>query len=556
MANPIVQSALENIDLNAAVAQATEEVVRETYNNTKYYIRILLITCVIIALLCIAFSCTTFWANYAVISNQRVANEILQKIEDAERTNHPTHDYTYRSAYNYETLGEVEDLIFSEYQSVLKSGVKSVILEDVHIENENRPFYSKIVADPLIPSPLMVSLIQDSWLSASNSSYILDKANTNRIVVEFFVDVRDEEVLSSFTSSKSLFGSSNTYEMKVPNSTLTLIVRFNMYERDHRNRLFHRISSENPATLQMSQVGDRDKNNMIEIKGRGDIRIFSGFTELTNSKTKPYLFYYWQNEKGNTPVHIRLAHKTIEKNCKKSFELVKLDESNIFEYLPELKKYHKILDEFQIAHRVDIYRVYLLYKYGGLYLDSDTIVLKDPIDLIEPLNTIKDSLRIEYVGAGCTGKKCRDDGYFRPSNGIMGSRKGAFIMHDIRQKIHNLIFESDDPLTPDQLSTKKTYFMIGKRLIWATLDHLRDFHRYNYFHIDSDLLGIRDKNGDWVSNRRIFDTKKIEYTNEEAMYMVIFYNSEFKDPDLMRQAKESDILNSKMEAARFFKRAL
>ena len=549
-----INSAIENLDINSAVVKVADEVVRETYANTRYYIRILLVTLVVLVLLCLIFSAVTTWANYTVISNQKATREIMKKIEEAERLDRPIYDYTYQSKYNYDSLGEVERLIYDQYTNIADSGVKTIMLEDIHIENESRPFRMESGTDPMSPSPLMVMMYRDSWLSSSASNYILDKSNTNRIIAEFFVEKKDIDALSGVLGSGSV---TNGYQLSVPNSELVLIIRFNIYERDNRNKLLHRTSTTNPAHIPIDMVW---KPHTIRIGGVGSIRTFRRFGPLNDSE-KPYLFYFWQNE-GNkkTPVHIRLAHKTIEKHCSKSFRLTKLDEQNIYTYLPELKPYRKRLESFEIAHRVDIYRVYLLYKYGGLYIDSDTVILKDPIDLISPLDTVTDDekLRIEYVGFGCTGKKCEDNGFMRPSNGLMGARKGSFLMHDIRQNIHNIIFAPDTPtIDPNSLKkTNNTYFTLGKRLIWSLLDRLRNSHSYTYFHIDPNLLGIRDKNGYWVTNKRLFDTKKIVYKDEEAMYLVIFYNSEFQDPDLLRDAKESDILDSKMQIARFFKRAL
>jgi hypothetical protein len=549
-----INSAIENIDINSAVVKATDEAIRETYANTKYYIRILLITCVILALLCIVFSTVTTWANYTVMTNQRTTREIMQKIEEAERLDRPIHDYTYRSKYNYDSLGEVERLIYEQYNEIMSSDVKTVMLEDIHIENENQPFRMELGSDPGTPSPLMASLVRDSWLSASSPQYILDKFNTNRIIAEFFVERKDLDTLKKILGNRS---ATNGYQLDVPNSDLVLIIRFNIYKRDSRNRLLHRTSTTNPPHIPIDMVWNP---HTIKIRGVGDIRTFRRFGSLYE-KAKPYLFYFWQNEKNKkTPVHIKLAHKTIEKHCSKSFRLTKLDDQNIYTYLPELKPYRKRLESFKIAHRVDVYRIYLLYKYGGLYIDSDTVILKDPIDLIAPLDTVSDdeNLRIEYVGFGCTGKKCEANGFMRPSNGLMGTRRGSFLMHDIRRNIHNLIFsDAGSLIDPDRLKkADKTYFMIGKRMIWSLLDRFLKSHRYTYLHIDSNLLGIRDKDGYWVTNRRLFDTKRIEYVDEDSMYLIVFYNSEFQDPDLLRDSKESDILDSKMQIARFFKRAL
>jgi len=548
-----INSAINKLDINPVLANTTDTI-RKTYENTRYYIRILLITSVVLILLCIMFSCITSWANYKVITNQTSTNEILHKIETSEKHDKPVYEYTYQSKYNYDSLGEIEQLIYSEYTKAYTSGIRSLILEDINIENENYPFRMDVLADPNTPSPLMVNLVRDSWLSASNSQYILNKSNTNRIVADFFVENKDKYALKSFLNSNTF---DNTYQIDVPNSDLILIFRFNLYERDNRNRFFHRILPENPGSIAIDEVVNP---HIQKIKGVGNIRTFKRLETLADTK-KPYLFYYWQNEDNKkTPVHISLAHKTIEKHCSKSFRLTKLDDNNILDYLPELKPYRKRLDTFKICHRVDIYRIYLLYKYGGLYIDSDTVILKDLIDLIAPLDTSsdKEKLRIEYIGYGCTGKICKDTGYMRPSNGLMGARKGSFLMHDIKQNIFNLIFANEtSSIDPNRLlKNDNTYFTIGKRLIWSMLDNFTKSHKYTYFHIDQNILGIRDKDGYWVTNGRLFDTKKIEYTDENSMYLVIFYNSEFRDPELMRTAKESDILNSNMQIARFFRRAL
>jgi Glycosyltransferase sugar-binding region containing DXD motif len=560
MTDKLVSSAIDGIDSlykGPIIDEVTNVVTGKIYDSTKYYIRILLITCVILFLLSVAFSCTTFWANYVVVTNRRTVQDILNKIEEAERVDRPIYDYTYRSIYNYDSLGEIEKLLHSQYSEALDSGVKSVALEDLRIENSNGEFNRYLYEDPNSPSPLMVSLVRDSWLSASNAPYILDKSNTNRIVAEFFVDSKDIDTLSAFLESKS---SSNTYELTVPESDIILIMRFNMYDRDNRNRVFYRTLTQNsdglanPSSIHIDQVLP---HHVVKIRGRGDIRVFKQYEPLTDTD-RPSLFYYWQNEKGKkTPAHITLAHKTIEKHCSKSFRLKKLDEKNIFEYLPELKPYRKRIESFKICHRVDIYRIYLLYKYGGLYVDSDTVVLKDLLNLIKPLDTIADNnLRIEYIGFGCTGKTCEDNGYMRPSNGLMGARRGAFLMHDIRQNINNLVLEGDKIKGTELDKENKTYFMIGKRLIWFALDRMTDAHRYRYMQVDPNLIGIRDKDGKWVTNNRLFKTKNIEYKDEKSMYLLTFYNSDFNDPELMQEAKESDIIDSKMQIARFFKRAL
>ena len=119
-------------------------------------------------------------------------------------------------------------------------------------------------------------------------------------------------------------------------------------------------------------------------------RIFYGSKNMNNiqnfenSSNKPYLWQYWDNIDGReTPAYINLCFKTVDRKCSKSFQIVRLDKDNISKYLPEVNDYKELLTNLIVAHKVDIYRIMLLFKYGGIYLDADTICLRDPIEIID-----------------------------------------------------------------------------------------------------------------------------------------------------------------------------
>lgn len=132
---------------------------------------------------------------------------------------------------------------------------------------------------------------------------------------------------------------------------------------------------------------------------------------------KPYkMWLYWDNiNNKNNPAIIDLCYDTVVKHCSNSFEIVRLNKDNIESYIPELKRYKKYMNNLIIAHKVDIYRIILLYKYGGIYLDSDIIVLKDPNEIMDKLK------KYDFIGFGCTGYECKD-GYGNPSNWLLASR--------------------------------------------------------------------------------------------------------------------------------------
>ena len=138
-------------------------------------------------------------------------------------------------------------------------------------------------------------------------------------------------------------------------------------------------------------------------------------------ETKPYIWTYWENLPGKKkPEYIDLCFESMKKHCSKSFNIVILNENSIKNYLPNINPNIKNIKKEEIFKLVDYYRLLLLYKYGGIWLDADTIVFKNLISLIHKLD--KDNL--SYIGFGCssgTNKfKCRS---ITPSNGVMVAKK-------------------------------------------------------------------------------------------------------------------------------------
>lgn len=259
------------------------------------------------------------------------------------------------------------------------------------------------------------------------------------------------------------------------------------------------------------------------------------FPVVYNLDKKPYLWVYWDNMVDvQTPPLIEMCYNTILINCSKSFDIVKLNKDNIITYLPEIEEYQESINKLQIAHKVDLYRIMLLYKYGGLYIDADTIVLKDPIEIMSKLD------RYDYVGFGCSGEKCKY-GYMKPSNGILASRPNTYLFGKILTTMLNKI----------QTVDKFNYFDLGKYLIW---DELKKIEDYEYYHYPNSFDGTRDKLGKWVTTRIIFSDLQIDYENEDNMIFFTLYNSELSDD--IKKLSANDILSTNWNVSKFLKRGL
>lgn len=257
-----------------------------------------------------------------------------------------------------------------------------------------------------------------------------------------------------------------------------------------------------------------------------------------SESNKPYLWQYWE---GPMPSYIKLCLDTVDKHCSNNFTILRLNESNIREYLPELEKYEDKLSQLIIAHKVDIYRIMLLYKYGGIYLDVDIIVLRNPLEIIEKLR------KYDFVGFGCTGNKCKN-GYGKPSNWLLASKPNTILMANILKNLLHKLTKLGKLYKP-----KIEYHDFGKLVIWEELDKLiKD--GYTYYHYPNTIDGTRDVDGLWVDSSRIFSNENIKYDNEENMMFLILYNSEIDDS--IKQLSENELLNKNWSYSKFIKKSL
>lgn len=256
-------------------------------------------------------------------------------------------------------------------------------------------------------------------------------------------------------------------------------------------------------------------------------------TSIKKIESKPYLWQYWE---GPMPAYIKLCMETVDKHCSKDFNIQRLNESNIKDYLPELKEYENKISKLIIPHKVDIYRIMLLYKYGGIYMDADVIVLRNPREIIDKL------MSYDFVGFGCTGVVCKN-GYSQPSNWLLASRQETILMENILKALLEKIKKND----------KFDYHALGKMVIWKELNKLEK-SGYKYYHYSNTIDGTRDKYGQWVTSDRIFSNNNIEYDDEDNMLFLIVYNSDVNDD--IKKATRENILNKDCNYTKFIKKSL
>ncbi len=273
------------------------------------------------------------------------------------------------------------------------------------------------------------------------------------------------------------------------------------------------------------------------------IIIYNKIDKIDNYKNIDggYIFTYWDNIKTmETPSHIKLCFKTMEKYFK-NYNFVILNKDIIGKYIKIDEKIN--LDKLHIAQRVDYYRIKLLEKYGGIWFDADTIILKSPDIIFNKL------LFYDFVGFGCTGIECKISGYPHPSNGVMASRKNGLLISCVSKKLDDI------------LSIKNSgfdYFDLGKKVIWSCLSNLMK-NGYNYYHFSVNFDGTRDIHGKWINSINHFNNKKTQLMNENDALFIQLANYEIMNDDKYKyilQMTENDILNHDFFISYLFRKSL
>ena len=248
---------------------------------------------------------------------------------------------------------------------------------------------------------------------------------------------------------------------------------------------------------------------------KNSYQIENFFSESKLNNTHRIIWIYWENINSNKfPTYIKLCMKTMKKHLGTKYNLIFLNEKTIKEYLPNLRN---DFDNLKIQQKVDYYRIALLYKYGGIWIDADIIVMRDFDPIFKKLDEGYD-----YVGFGCTGYEC-SNGYFKPSNWVMCSKKNGILMALCLDKLNKKL----DTRNKKQLQDDSTYHDYGKNILWDSLDELEPFN-YEYYHYTSEYDGTRDKNKNWISMNRFFNTDVSEFLNESKLFFIVLYNSEIQ----------------------------
>ena len=264
-------------------------------------------------------------------------------------------------------------------------------------------------------------------------------------------------------------------------------------------------------------------------------------TKVFNLDNQNNIFMYWETLPGKKkPEYLDLCYDTVIKNCSNDFEILMLNEKNIKYYLPNLRD--DLDKKLKIQQKVDYYRLLLLYNYGGIWLDSDTIVIKSLKILFNKLKTYN------YIGFGCHKSGCQNTGKPFPANWVMMCKKNEVLMKKCINKADYYLDNSKHLFN--------SYFKLGRNLLNNEIKSLLiNDKNWDYYH-HSSICTERDSRDKKIYNSRMISKENIDPKCLDIIYFIPIYNTAPGFPDWFINMKKNKILSSDMLISKYFRLAL
>jgi hypothetical protein len=256
------------------------------------------------------------------------------------------------------------------------------------------------------------------------------------------------------------------------------------------------------------------------------------------------IWMYWENKKNMTkPNYLSLCFDTVQKHCHKKFNIFLLDEVSVYKYLPDLSK--DLDKKLSIQQKSDYIRYYLLYKYGGIWLDSDTIIMNDLTSIVKHLEYY------DFVGFGChygdvVCKRVKS-GKPYPANWVMASVKNGKLMGKCLEYCDNI-------LKNPNIRLHTNYFVIGRTLMWKMIKRLKSSN-WDYYHYPSKCLE-RDSSGNKLRNNRSISNESIDKVCKNHYLFIPIYNTAPGFPNWFINMSKKELLSSNMLISKLFRKSL
>jgi hypothetical protein len=250
-------------------------------------------------------------------------------------------------------------------------------------------------------------------------------------------------------------------------------------------------------------------NQMVQISKKPFIWIY--IEETYNSRD--WKNFYSRLVKGNTPSYIWLCLYSVYLNCFKDFNIILLNPKNIYEYLPELNIKMDSDSTIELSKRKQYISFCLLEKYGGIYLESNVIVMKNLIDVY---NKIVD---FDFIGFPCALEyyKCYGN-EIKPSTDVMISRKNNILMKLCKQELYKMVHSYN--------YTSYNFNHYGNCVLLKYLEDSINKFGMRYLQLSTEYNGVSDYNNKIITSENLLSKNETIFLSESNVYLFVINKEE------------------------------
>jgi hypothetical protein len=262
-----------------------------------------------------------------------------------------------------------------------------------------------------------------------------------------------------------------------------------------------------------------------------------------------HIWTYWEyKDKSNRkrPEYLELCKESLLKHNQTHFQIHFLDETTICKYIGDEIK-NKNLDVIcSIPQKTDYYRLLLLKKYGGIWIDSDIIFFQS----MKPYFDRLVNENYDYIGFGCYYQNCEmNEKYPKPANWVMIAKKNSTLIQSCLKEVEFILSKYPSWL-------KNDYHCLGKHLIGKHVQYLRKHDSsWAYHHVSSKCVE-RDSNGLKITNQRMISTENVDQQCISKMIFIPVYNTAPGFPLWFLNMSKSQLLKANLLISKFFRVAL
>jgi len=211
-----------------------------------------------------------------------------------------------------------------------------------------------------------------------------------------------------------------------------------------------------------------------------------------------YVFLYWTGKEFKL---INILRNIIyhHSNHGDNYKVIFLSPENINQYIDDIPTG---FDKLIPAHQADIARVFAVEKYGGIWLDSDTIVMNNLKELFDIIDSKNGFFIKENNTVIC--------------NGVFGSRKNTLLMKQWKE----IIIEKMKDINSIEWTT------LGSYILKKDITDKNLFNDYTIFNGLDNMYPIN-----WENIPQVFIEEHIDsYTKVERKFqpLIILVNSAYK----------------------------